>query len=194
MTQRPYLSVQFEDSHLSDLMLRSQGGDQESYFQLLNLCQEMLLKFIRRKLGEIDSLDDVLQEVVLAVHSKRHTYDSNRSFKSWLFAIAHYKVMDYFRAYYKSKEREVTYSSDRSFENDLAELGISSFEQFEFEQDLAEAMKHLNDKQRIIVDLVKIKGHTINEAAEIVGLSETNVKVQIHRAIKEMRNSLEERP
>ncbi|WP_300759300.1 sigma factor, partial [Janthinobacterium sp.] len=81
------------------LMLRAQDGDQLAYARLLKAIVPVIRALVRRKIYQDDAfVEDVVQEVLLAVHRVRHTYDPQRPFLPWLSAIISARAIDALRA------------------------------------------------------------------------------------------------
>jgi RNA polymerase sigma-70 factor (ECF subfamily) len=96
-----------QEQKLSDLMERSQHGDRQAYHELLEISAKLIRSFLYRRLQYKQDIEDILQESLIAVHKSRHTYQANRAFKPWLFAITNYKLQDYFRKHYRKAEHEL---------------------------------------------------------------------------------------
>ena len=87
------------EQQLWNWMVASLGGDAAAHNQLLTALLPLLRAFFRKRLpGQGDDIEDLVQEVLIAVHTKRVTYDPARPFSGWLFGIARYKLADHFRA------------------------------------------------------------------------------------------------
>ncbi|HVU31297.1 MAG TPA: sigma factor, partial [Sphingomicrobium sp.] len=79
-------------------MISGLDGRSAEHAQLLRALAPILRSYYGARLGGGDGdIEDLVQETLIAVHSKRATYDRNRSFTAWLFAIARYKMIDHFR-------------------------------------------------------------------------------------------------
>jgi len=142
--------------------------------------------FARFGLAGSGGQEDVLQEILLAVHTKRHTYDPERFFLPWMYAMARYKVIDHLR---KNKvSLRATISLDDELEN------IETLMVFESTADLdIEALcETLPEKQRNVLKLVKIEGLSVEEAAKRTGYSASDIKVTVHRAIKALQEKVSE--
>ena len=85
------------DDVLGRLMAAAQRGDKAAYRLLLDELRSWLARYYRRRLTEAH-VDDAVQDALLAIHNKRHTYDPARAFAPWLAAIARYKWIDRLRA------------------------------------------------------------------------------------------------
>ncbi len=97
-------------------MLLSLDGDEAAYRRLLSILRDLLLTFYRKRLGSTSQHDaeDLVQEVLLAVHGRRITYDRDRPFAAWFFQIARYKLIDHFRTNGRKSQVEI----ELHFENE----------------------------------------------------------------------------
>lgn len=129
-----------------------------------------------------------MQETLLAVHNQRHTYDPGQPVTAWVHAIAKYKLVDMLRR--RGARDPVTTSLD-----DAGELfAASDSGAAEARRDLGRLLERLPDRQRLPIVHVKIEGLSILEAAERTGMSESAVKVGIHRGLKALAAIIRERP
>lgn len=77
------------EARLRSLLIAAQGGDARSYSDFLRELASVLRAFFRRRLISLpDEVEDLVQETLLAVHNKRHTYEPEQPVTAWLFAIA----------------------------------------------------------------------------------------------------------
>lgn len=86
-----------DDARWSALMVSAQAGKEEQYRLLLGELAEVVARYLQSRLGDRDFIDDCVQDVLIAVHQARHTYDSRRKFRPWLFAIVRHKAIDSLR-------------------------------------------------------------------------------------------------
>ncbi len=166
-------------------MRQAQQGDVASYKELLEGARVILLVYASRTLRRMGlhdqgSVDDLVQETLLAVHAKRHTYDPAQLFTPWLFAIARYKLIDFGR----SRKRAGVVVGLEQVE-DVLEAPV--FADPTTETDLKVLMEQLPKKTRLILELVKLEGLSIAETAARTQMSESAIKVTVHRALKALR-------
>lgn len=186
----PQLENSSEETRLAELMKKAQGGDSHSYRMLLLEIEKMTSRFVKNSfyrfgIGNSDSWEDVVQEILLSIHAKRATYDPKQFFLPWFYSIARYKIIDHAR-------RVKTISKFFDLELDLIELEAtySLVESENTQRDLLNLFECLPQKQRQVIELVKINGLTVAEAATKLGLSQSDIKVTIHRAIKFLQKKL----
>ena len=86
-----------DEERWSTLMVSAQAGHEGDYRCLLGELSEVVLRYLASRIGPQHYLDDCVQETLIAVHQARHTYDSSRRFRPWLFAIVRHKAVDALR-------------------------------------------------------------------------------------------------
>ncbi|MDD1508240.1 sigma-70 family RNA polymerase sigma factor [Pseudomonas sp. CNPSo 3701] len=167
------------EAQLQALLLRAQDGDSAAYKEFLSALGIHLRGFLRRRLPQhADEIEDLLQEVLLAVHNARHTYRVEQPLTVWVQAIARYKLADYFRGYARRGAlHQPLDDADELFEAEDQEPAQAS-------RDLSRLLQQLPDRQRLPILHVKLEGLSVEETAQLTGLSSSAVKVGIHRGLK----------
>lgn len=135
-----------------------------------------LYRFILKNLGKVEDSRDIVQTAFEKMWKNRLQVDNNRS-KSYLFNIAYNEMIDHIR---KNKRISLT-------ETFTAETSITTKTQHDAKRVLDEALKRLNETQRSLVLLKDYEGYNYEEIGEITGLSESQVKVYLHRARLQLR-------
>lgn len=173
-----------QEERFSDLMRLAQAGDRQAYATLLTELTQVLNRFVDSKLGFTNSAQEVVQETLLSIHKARHTYDPARPFLPWAYAIARHRVVDHVRQWARTKSKEV--------ESDYLDdsLAYSTQSAGGEEREVSDLLAVLNARQRHVVELLKIQGHSVRDVASRTGMSESAVKVMAHRAYKKIRTSL----
>jgi RNA polymerase sigma-70 factor (ECF subfamily) len=168
-----------QEDHLKDLLVRGLSGDGAAYHAFLKALSAFLRAFLRGRLARVpDEVEDLVQETLLAVHNQRHTYDASQPLTAWVHAIARYKMIDFLR---RRAGREAM-NEPLGDDDDL--LAASDEEAREAKRDLATLLARLPDRHRLPIVHVKIEGLSVAEAAKATGMSESAVKVGIHRGLK----------
>ena len=166
---------------LKALMLASMDGDAAAYRLLLDGLSRRLRAYYKGKLARIGrgavEAEDLVQEAVLAIHLKRHTYDPVEPLTPWVHAVARYKLIDFLRR---------TRASSADVPIDEADMIMAHDDNVDAESshDLKRLMQRLPEKMRCSIEAVKLDGQSIAEAASRCGISESGVKVNIHRGLK----------
>ena len=154
------------------MMAAAQTGDAAPYHQLLREIGVWLHRYYARRLPP-SMVEDAVQDTLLAIHVKRHTYDPARPFGPWLSAIARHKWIDKLRAMKATPTEEM--SDDISVpDHGDAVATLSSLERL---------LGELRPAQSEVIRLVKLQGHSVAEAAARTGQSISLVKVNIHRGL-----------
>ena len=172
--------------NLEALMKRSLGGDQRAYAVLLHETARLLRPFLSKRLNSASVVDDLLQEILLSIHKARHTYDGNRPYKPWAYAIARFRLQDHLRAHYADHLLHAVELSE--VENDLLEPVTESDMNYE---SISGEVQKLPPKQAAILQMMHQEGYTAKEVAQKIGMKESAVKVAAHRAYKILRKVLE---
>lgn len=168
-----------QEDHLKDLLVRGLAGDGAAYHAFLKALSAFLRAFLRGRLARVpDEVEDLVQETLLAIHNQRHTYDASQPLTAWMHAIARYKMIDFLR---RRAGREAM-NDPLSDDDEL--LAASDEEAREARRDLATLLERLPDRQRLPILHVKIQGLSVAETAKLTGLSESAVKIGVHRGLK----------
>ena len=171
--------MQLIAERLRSLMLQSLAGDAAPYRIFLDELTTHLRSYLRRRLAGLpDEVEDLLQELLLAIHNKRHTYDPKQPLTAWVQAIARYKLVDLLRR--RSRSDVLTDPLDEDDQVFAAPANDAA----EARYDVAKLLRGLPDRQRLPILYVKIEGASVTDTAIRTGMSESAVKVGIHRGLK----------
>jgi RNA polymerase sigma-70 factor (ECF subfamily) len=171
-------TLQARENELRALLLRGLDGDARAYRAFLDQLGGHLRGFLRRRLQQPDELEDVLQEVLLAVHNARQTYRAEQPLTVWVQAICRYKLADHYRA----RGRQPAQTGWPEAADEL--LAIQDNEQADARRDLGKLFQQLPPRQRLPIVHVKLEGRSVEETARLTGLSSSAIKVGIHRGLK----------
>jgi RNA polymerase sigma-70 factor (ECF subfamily) len=160
------------------LLATANSGDGRAYATFLRTITPVLRGIVRAKAGGLGAevCEDVLQEVLLAVHLKRHTWQKDSPVRPWLYAIARYKVVDAFRA----RGGRVEVPIEDFDEIIAAEAGPDPTEA----ADMAKMIGLLDDRSGRIVRMIGVEGASAAEAGQALNMTEGAVRVALHRALK----------
>ncbi|MGE0699449.1 MAG: sigma-70 family RNA polymerase sigma factor [Hyphomicrobiaceae bacterium] len=167
---------------LSALMRAANGGNAGAYRQLLDALAPMLRAVARRGLSRFnrgpEEAEDVVQEALLAIHLKRHTWDDAQPLEPWVRAIAHHKLVDMLR------RRGFTEHVPIEICDTLDQLSLAPTQLDGVE--CADLLALLPERDRAIVQGMAIEGRSAREVGLQLGLAEGAVRVALHRALKMM--------
>lgn len=162
-------------------MIAGLDGDAEAYHQLLERLTSHLRAFYRRRFARIGhgpaDAEDLLQEALIAIHTHRQTYDRSQPFTPWLHAVARYKFLDHLRRS-KSSFKDLPLGDDHEL------TSSSDLTAVESRLDLQQLLSEISPKARKAIRNVKLFGLSASEAAARNGMSESAVKVAVHRGLK----------
>jgi RNA polymerase sigma-70 factor (ECF subfamily) len=176
--------IKAQDREWSAAMRAALAGDGEAYRRLLtelspylrNLCRKACM---RAGLAPSEA-EDAVQETLLAIHLKRHTWDPAQSLMPWIAVIARNKIIDAARRRGRRAESDIA-----DFENVLASPPETEF--YEREQEKQGALRllgELSGKQREAIEAVSIRGESLAVAAVKLGVTQGALRVSVHRGLK----------
>ena len=168
-----------DEATLSRLAALAQTGDRQAYSALLTAAQSRLRRYFARKIMP-HQLDDLVQDTLLAVHRKLASYDPARPFMPWLAAIARYRWVDQLRLSYRAAEVGL----DEDIAEEADEDGLARIS-------LDRLFQTLPPGQVRAIELVRIEGRSVREAAAATGQSESLIKINIHRGLKRLTAMIE---
>ncbi len=158
------------------LLIAALNGDETAYERFLTLAAMLVRGFVRRRSGDQIDAEDIVQDTLLAVHLKRHTWRMDSAVEPWLYTIAKYKLIDAFRR--KGRRVEVDISDF------LETLPADAPEEQVSERDVERILETLPIGQRKVVESISVEGCSISETASQLGMNEGAVRVALHRGLK----------
>lgn len=166
---------------LKALMVASLDGDSSSHHALLERLSRHLRAYYKGKLSAVgrgaSEAEDLVQEALLAIHIKRYTYDPAEPLTPWVHAIARYKLIDFLRR---------TQASVADVPLDEADEVIARDDHADAESshDVRRLIERLPQNMRCAIQAVKLDGLSVAQAARRCRISESGVKVNIHRGLR----------
>ena len=174
------------DDEWTDWMRSANAGDEAAYRRLLLSVAPVLRAGARRGLARAgqppDQAEDIVQDILLAVHLKRHTWKVDAPFAPWLFAIARNKLIDALRR----RGRRVFVNID-----DFAEVlpGAEPAETLPAGE-LATHLAGLSARQREVLQSIAVESVSIRDTARKMAMSEGAVRVALHRGLAKLASQL----
>ncbi len=175
------------EAELGGLMRAGMQGDAAAYRALLGGLSAALRAYYKRRLARIgrsaSEAEDLTQEALMAIHSRRHTYDPSAPFLPWVHAIARYKLIDHLRRTRASlMDVPIEHAEELVAECDYAAA--------ESARDIRRLLRKLPIKMRSTIESVKLESLSVAETAKRAGISESDVKISIHRGLKKLAESV----
>ena len=175
------MDVRSTEPELRMLMMAGLNGDAAAHKVLLETLSSQLRAYFKAQLGRFNrgpvEAEDLVQEALLAIHTRRHTYDPSQLFTPWVYEIARYKFVDYLR-------RTKSWINDLPIENAEEITAQDDRAHVESTLDLERLMAGLSPNMRQAIQYVKLDGLSVSEAAVRCGMSESNLKVSVHRGLR----------
>lgn len=176
---RPHHDAELQ---IAPLWRRAQAGDEAAYREALQRIGQRLRAYLRRRLASRpDEVEDLLQETLLALHLQRGSCDPAVPVTAWVLAIARHKLVDHWRRHGRQGALH-----ERLDEVDEDALGSVDGQAGEARRDLGRLLQTLPAAQRRAIELTKLDGWSVAEAAQQAGVSESALKVQVHRGLKRL--------
>lgn len=173
------------DLSVEELMERYVDGSVDAFDELYRRTAPTLMGYLLRLTRHRERAEDLLQVTFAKVHRARESYFKGAPLLPWMLAIARRSFLDERRA-----------ASSRS--EDLSQDGILPEPRPEdpaLPSDVSEALERaldtLPEAYREAIQLTKISGLSIAEAATVLATSETAVKLRVHRGYNVLRKELE---
>ena len=178
------------ERHYSALMRAAQNGDRAAYSALLYGLLPLLQRLVRGRLRFLQTADreDLVQEILLSIHAGRASYDPSRPFMPWLMSIAHHRMVDGARRRGRKIAREQPIDD---FAEPVADLPGPEESEYGDPEALRRAVTELPTRQRTAIELLKLRELSLSEASKLTGIGISALKVSVHRAIKNLRSSLD---
>ncbi len=176
-------------SQIEKCVLKAQKGEEKSFAMLFDCFYDKISRYVHFRVAPED-VEDLVSDVFLKVVEKLHTYKPNpkAGFHSWLFRIAHNRVVDFYR-----QKKELLGNTDEDgndFFLQIPDENLRPDQQTNLNLDVQKlygVMKELPDIQREILEFKYLEGFSNAEVAQITGKSEGNIRVIQLRALREIR-------
>jgi len=167
------------ETDVKPLWLRAQAGDEDAYRTALARIAVRLRGYLRRRMsGRPDDVEDLVQDVLLALHLQRATYDATQPVGAWVLAIARHKLVDLWR---RLGRRERMHDPLDDVDEGLL---VAEPDVTDTRRDLVQLLGALPAAQRQAIAMTKLEGLSVLEAAERSGASVSAIKVRVHRGLK----------
>lgn len=164
------------EDQLRIMMIGGLDGDADAYATLLGALVPLLRSFFGRRLrGAEDDIEDLVQDTLIAVHTRRATYDRDRPFTAWAYAVARHKMIDHFR-------RMRHHAPVEGLEEILVAEGFE--DACAARMDIDRLLDGISPKQASAIRGTRIDGLSTTEAAALLDISESDVKISVHRGLK----------
>jgi RNA polymerase sigma factor (sigma-70 family) len=179
------------DLRRSAWMAAAQAGDGAAYQALLRDCIPVIQSIARRRGVAADHVDDVVQDVLLTIHRARQTYDPSRSFTAWLCVIADRRAIDLLRRIRRQDLREVHAPLALEGHVDHAADPAQGLVRADATRIVTRAIASLPARQQEAVQHLVLEERLLADAATLTRRTTGSLKVNLHRALKALRDRIE---
>ncbi len=171
------------DSNLEVLMAQYQGGDFNAAAVLIDRLSPQLHRFFAAQFGSRADADDLLQETWLRIHKVRHTYRTNEPLLPWFYAIARRVRVDH----YRKSDRTTAHQQAL---DEMSRIAAPVSAESGRLDDLAALLAPLSEGEREVIEMLKVEGMSLEEAARATSSTVGSVKQKAHRAYKKLRETM----
>jgi RNA polymerase sigma-70 factor, ECF subfamily len=166
-----------DEAELRALVLKGLAGDEAAHRAFLTEAAALLRAFFRNRLrSRPEDAEDLVQETLVALHTRRDSYDPQYPLTAWMYAIARYRLIDFLRRAGRRNHASL----------DGIDVGEVDpvYEATDAKHDIGVLLDQLPEKQRKAIQLVKLEEKSVRDAAAETGLTESDIKISIHRGLK----------
>jgi RNA polymerase sigma-70 factor (ECF subfamily) len=166
------------------LVLRAQTGDLAAFDELLRSVQAPLHGYIAHITSDKDAADDILQNVFLIIYRKLGWLNDAGLFRPWAFRIASREAFKFMK-----REQKFRHGDWEEITDTAMHKNVPMFER-EFADRIPELLYRVSPASRAVIVLHYLEDFTLNETAEILGVSAGTVKSRLAYGLKTLRNHL----
>jgi RNA polymerase sigma-70 factor (ECF subfamily) len=167
-------------------MRAANRGDAQAYRKLLREISPVLRGFARGAPSSyrlsVEDVEDIVQETLLAMHLKRHTWVESKPLLPWVRAMAHNKLVDHLRRSGRGEQLPIDEFSDVLAADAPAFIASAL--------DAETGIGKLKGRQRDVVVAISVNGKSAREVAEELRMTEGAVRVVLHRALRALSKAL----
>jgi RNA polymerase sigma-70 factor, ECF subfamily len=178
----PHAEEQIEDR---ELLLRVRNGDAAAFEALVQRYLPRARVLARRLMHDPDDADDLVQDAFLRALGRIATFDVDRAFGPWFSRLLVNTGIDQRRK--RAVRRTESYDPETFAGRSSPQQDT---ERAELRRSLNEALQKLPDRQRLVVSLFEIDGHSTEEVASMLDVSQVTVRWHLHQARRALREAL----
>lgn len=182
---RPGVETLAEDARLADLLMRGREGDQRAYHVFLKELAPRLRRRVRARGLPDTEAEDLVQEILVSIHTSRATWDASKPVLPWVAAITRYRVADHYR--HRVRLGRLTEEMLRRAETCRGHATNNTSEEVMNGLAMESALKDLTRTERQAFTLVRLRGFSMDEAAGWCGSTAGAVKIAVHRAARKLQ-------
>jgi RNA polymerase sigma-70 factor (ECF subfamily) len=188
------MTVEEREQRWTEAMRAERRGNDVAYERMLKEVAAALRRSLAPRLARVGlgahEAEDLVQEILIGLHGKRHSWDPARPFLPWLHAISRYKLIDFMRQRRRDTQRRV----DLPLEDWLAIVEAPAYEAEGSTWEVDRHLAVLPVSQRNIVRAIAVEGASVRSVAQGLATSEGAVRMTLHRAIRRLLGAADPTP
>lgn len=170
------------------LIKQALKGKKSAWLSLVKRYEKNIFNYTYRMVNNKDDAMDLMQDIFIAVFRNLSTFRGDSPFKGWLFRIAHYRCIEFYRKKRPTQSLDDTPEQTDESSSICPEHSMSSSQR---ERELHTAMQLLSFNQRLVVELKFFQQQTFEEIAQQIGISTNTAKSRLYSALDKMKGFLE---
>ncbi|MDD5605938.1 MAG: RNA polymerase sigma factor [Patescibacteria group bacterium] len=171
-------------SKLNQLAEQAQSGNTDAFGQIFDLLSDNIYKFLAFRVKDPEIAKDLTSQTFLEAWQSLKRYNANRSFKTWIFSIARYKLIDHYRSF----KPQVSLDAVTDIPDDT-DIGVETANALE-SYAIIDALNHLPEMYQTVLKLKLIEQLEYSEISDITGKTENNLRVIFKRGLDHLRETL----
>lgn len=183
--------TQPDESDIQALIKRIQQGKSDLFGQIFDMFGDRIFRFAYLKTGDRETAKDLVSDTFLGAFQsiKHYKKQSGAKFSTWLFSIAHKKIVDYYR--WQKNRKNVSLEKISNILIDKSESNLDKINKEQQHQLIIKYLHKLPQNLREILILKFIEELDYPEIQQITGKKQGNIRVLLHRGIKKLKEELQ---
>ena len=176
--------MQLTEDPMAILLKAANAGDAQAYAGFLRAVTPIVRGIVRARGRSLppDQHEDIVQDVLLGLHLKRHTWDSDQPVRPWIYAVTRHKVIDAFR-----KRGAAIHLPIEDFSEILAsDAGADPVSARDDRREVERLIGQLDARSAEVVRAIALREESQIELAERLQMTPVNLRVTLHRAMKRL--------
>ncbi len=174
--------AQQNENEISNDFRAALQGDESAYRRFFGLVTPIIRHIVVQKVANTmpNDIDDIVQDVLFALHLKRHTWQQSQPVLPWIYAITRYRCIDYLRKNARTSTSNI---------DDVPEKHFATEDDFRTTVDLPRAIAQLSGRLGKVAKAMGLEGKSAKQTGQELGMTENAVRIAFHRAIKQLRGT-----
>jgi len=177
--------VNMNKTHLNQLAKNAQNGNTDAFGQIFDEISDDIYRFLAFRVRNPEDAKDLTSQVFLEAWQSLPRFNPEKSFLTWIFSIARYRLIDYYRAFRPtaSLDAVINLAGDTDIETET-ERNLNTSQ-------VLQVLDKLPELYQTVLKLKFVQELEYNEIADITGKTENNLRVIVKRGLDKLRKNLE---